>query len=331
MFQSNPCAVSCFLKVKTVLDEVREQPEGVRFLRRIVERKFTNPLLLIGDEGVGRRFSVIQAVKEIYCTGTQAAGCRCFNCMQIDHGIHPDLMIVGPENGEVKVGPIRELVSASFNGPSVAPLKVFVIDGADKMNAASANAILKTLEEPPSTARFFLLAESAGKVIPTIKSRCGIVRYRPLSEPFIVSVLQRSDDDCTKALIIARMSEGSIGRAVQYMGAGRLAFRDKVFGFLRLALEKNVPGLFSSIDSIEKELPLALRFLEQIVHDIIMVSTSPIIHTDLAQEFGKMRVQREEEVWHQMLTSVRELREKIRSRVHLPFQVKNLFAQTFWV
>lgn len=321
-----------------MLDEVREQPEGVRILRRVVDRKFRSPLLLVGEEGVGRRFSVTQAVKEIFCEEKQP-GCRCFSCTQIDEGVHPDFLTVFPDNGEVKVAAIRDLVSVSSQAPVMASVRAFMIDGADRMNPASSNAILKTLEEPPRSALFFLLAESAGKVIPTIKSRCGLVQYRTLSEPFIVSVLQRSDADCTKPLIIARMSEGSVGRAVQYMGAGRLGFRDKVFSLVRLALEKNVPGLFSSIDAIEKELALGLRFLEQLVHDIIMIRTLPsrVIHNDLAEELGKARSKRPEEAWHRMLGSVRALREKLRSRVlratdrGFPFHVKNLFAQAFWV
>jgi DNA polymerase III subunit delta' len=320
--------------VKTVLDEVLEQPNGVRFLRRVVERKFTSPLLLVGEEGVVRRFSALQATKELFCVAEKKAGCRCFHCTQVDRGLHPDLMIVGPDNGEVKVGAIRELVLASRSFPSIADAKVFIVDGADKMNTASANAILKTLEEPPASSLFFLLAESAERVIPTIRSRCGLVQYQTLSEPLIVSVLQRSEDDSAKSLIIARMSEGSVGRAVQYMGAGRLAFRDKVFSFIRLALEKNIPGLFGSIDAIEKELPLALRFLEQLVHDIIMVRSSPtrIIHEDLRDEFAKMRDKSaDEQRWYKLLHGLRALREKIRSRVHLTFHVKSLFAQAFWV
>ncbi len=319
--------------MKTVLDEVREQPEGVRFLRRVIDGKLTSPLLLVGDEGTGRRYSVLQATREIFCVGTKAAGCRCFNCAQIDQDIHPDLKTVVPKNGEVLVDMIREVLESSESFPSIAPFKVFIIDGADRMNKSAANAILKTLEEPPPTTRFFLLAESLAKVIPTIQSRCGIVRYRPLSDPFIVSVLQRSGDDCTKPLIIARMSEGSVGRAVQYMGAGRLGFRDKVLSFLRLALEKNVPGLFSSIDAVEKELPLVLRFLEQLAHDILMVRIAPsrVIHEDLRDELGRMRDKRAEETWHEFLNSVHKLRERIRTRVRLPFQVKNLFAQAFWV
>ena len=322
----------------TVLDEVREQPEGVRILRRVVERKFVSPLLLVGDEGTGRRFSVIQAVKEIFCTGTKAAGCPCSDCAQIDFGSHPDLIVVLPDNGEIKVGSVRDMLDASLSVPMLAPLKVIIIDGVDKMNAASGNALLKTLEEPPPQVRFFLLAESAAKILPTIKSRCGLVQYRPLPEPFIQSVLQRSDDDFKKSLVIARMSEGSVGRAVQYLGAGRLALRDKVFSFLRLALEKNVPGLFSSVDSAEKELPLALRFLEQLVHDVIMVRTQPsrVIHDDLRDDLGRMRDQTKLELWHKLLDEVRELRERVATRVAratdkaFPFHVKNLFAQTFW-
>ena len=250
-------------------------------------------------------------------------------------------MVVEPgDNGEVTIGSIREMIVWTRSRPSVGDVKVVILDGADKMNSASANAMLKTLEEPPDSVLFFLLAESAGRVIPTIRSRCGLVQYQALSVPLIVSVLQRSDADCTKPLIIARMSEGSVGRAVQYMGAGRLSFRDKVFNFLRLALEKNVPSLFTSIDAVEKELPLALRFLEQIVHDIIMVRSAPtrVIHEDLREEFVKVRDKHADtEQWYKFLSSVRGLQNRVQSRTtrttdkSFPFYVKNLFAQAFWV
>lgn len=322
-----------------MLDEVLEQPNGVRFLRRVVERKFTSPLLLVGPEGVGRRFSAVQAAKEIFCTGTKAAGCKCPHCTQIDAGMHPDLMYVGPDEGEVKVASIRALLEECKGYPSTADYRVLILEGADRMNTASANALLKTLEEPPSSVIFFLLAEQLSRVIPTIRSRCGLVQYQAISEPLIVSVLQRSEDDFTKALIIARMSEGSIGRAVQYMGAGRLSLRDKVFHLLRLALEKNAPGLFVSIDAIEKELPLALRFLEQLVHDNLMLRSAPtrVIHTDIAEAIGQVGKNVATDRWYSLLHSVRGLQEKLRSRLvratdkSFTFQVKNLFAQAFWV
>ena len=315
-----------------MLDEVREQPNGVRFLRRVVEGKFTSPLLLLGDEGVGRRFSVLQATREMFCSESKVAGCQCASCYQLNEGIHPDLMVLFPENGEVKVAGIRDLVQATKSYPSMAPVKVFVIDGADRMNPASANALLKTLEEPPEFARIFLLAETASKVLPTILSRCGLVQYRGLSMAFITEVLSKSEDDEVKVAVLARMSEGSLGMAVQYMGSGRLALRDKVFNLLPLAIHGNIPGIFSSVDALEKELALALRFLEQLVHDVILVRVYPshVIHTDLAENLTQVADKGSKVNWHKLLDDIRALRERIRTRIFLPFHVKNLFAQAFW-
>jgi DNA polymerase-3 subunit delta' len=315
-----------------MLDEVREQDEGVYFLRRVVEGKYTSPIMLLGDEGVGRRYSVLQAAQEMFCSDERASRCSCANCYQLAEGIHPDLMVVTPDNGEVKVAAIRDLVVSARSYPTTAPVKVFCIDGADKMTLASANALLKTLEEPPPSARFFLLAETASKVIPTIRSRCGLVQYRRLSTEFIKSVLRKSDDDDERVSVIARMSEGSLGLAVNYLGSGRLALRDKVLNLLRLSFDENLSSLFSSIDGIEKELPLALKFLEQLVHDVILVRdhSSGVIHMDVAEDIGKMQERGTQVNWHRMLDDVRDLRERIRTRIFLPFHVKHLFIQTFW-
>ena len=315
-----------------MLDEVREQLNGVRFLRRVVEGKFTSPLLLLGDDGVGRRYSVLQATRELFCSESRAANCQCVNCYQLDQGMHPDLTVISPENGEIKVAGIRDMVKAVKKYPSMASVKVFIIDGADRMNPASANALLKTLEEPPETVRIFLLAESAAKVLPTIKSRCGLVQYNSLSTGFIEEVLKKSEEDEERVSVIARMSEGSLGLAVQYMGSGRLALRDKVFGLIRLCSEANLPSLFGSVDALDKELPLALRFLEQIVHDLIMVRDNPggVIHTDLLEDIRKLKAKCASVDWYVLLDNVRDLREKIRTRIVLPFHVKNLFVQVFW-
>ena len=316
-----------------MLDEVREQPQGVYFLRRVIEGKFTSPLMLLGDDGVGRRFSVLQATREMFCSGSKDNSCQCAGCYQLNEGIHPDLTVLFPENGEVKVAGIRDLVQASKSYPSMASVKVFIIDGADRMNPASANALLKTLEEPPEFVRIFLLAETAAKVLPTILSRCGLVQYRSLSMAFIQEVLSKSEEDEAKVALLARMSEGSLGTAVQYLGSGRLALRDKVFNLLPLALNGNIPSLFSSVDAVEKELALALRFLEQLVHDVILVRVYPshVIHTDIVENLGQVADKGSRVNWSKLLDDTRELRgKKWTSSFALAFNVKNLFAQTFW-
>lgn len=318
-----------------MLDEVREQEEGTYFLRRVVEGHFTSPLLLVGDEGCGRRFSVIQATKELFCSGSRGTGCDCADCVQIDKGVHPDFLMLAPEGDrDIGVDVARSVVALDSTCPTVAPCRIFVVDGADRLTTAAANALLKTLEEPSTTSRWFLLAESSARVLPTIRSRCGIVSYRPLSEALIVSVLQQFEHDPAKALVYARLSEGSVGRAVRYWGSGRLVLRDKTLSLIRLALEKDVAGLFSAIDALEKDLPQVLRFTSQLLRDVLMVrlDTQRVLNLDRQDDLMHLASKADALVWQQLAAGVHALRGVSRStKVYLPFQVKALFAQALGV
>ena len=318
-----------------MLDEVRDQPEGVRFLRRVVEGHLTSPLLLVGDEGVGRRFSVTQAVLEMFCTGTHCSGCGCVDCVQVGQGIHPDLTVLAPEGDrEIGVDAVRDLIETATVFPMVAPYRILVVDGADRLTMAAANALLKTLEEPPPSARFFLLAESLGRVIPTIRSRCGVVSYHALSEAMVLSVLGQFEDDPAKALVYARLGEGSIGRATRYWGSGRLMLRDKTFSLIRLALERDVASLFSAVDAMDKELVQVLVFLRYLTHDLLMVTTDPtrVLNTDLVEDLVQMQARRPPSVWHQLNTVVGQLREQTRStRLALAFHIKTRLVETLAV
>jgi DNA polymerase-3 subunit delta' len=316
-----------------MLAEVQGQEEGVRFLRRVVEGKLTSPLLFVGDEGTGRRFSVVQAIKELFCSGTREKGCPCVDCHQLDQSMHPDFTSLSvPDDKDIGVDAIREIVANADNAPLMAPLRCVLIDGVDRMTIPAANALLKTLEEPPQSLRFFLLAESDDRILPTIRSRTGKVSYRSLPEDFVLSVLQRHEHDHAKALVYARMSEGSIGRAIRYWGAGRLGLRDRVVSLLQLALGGDVAGFFPSIDGFSQDLPLALRFLEQLLHDILMVAYVPdrLIHQDLSEGLAKLAGSRTFKVWSKFAVGLKAVRDRHRmTRINLSFHVKTLFAQTF--
>lgn len=316
-----------------MLSEVQGQDEGVLFLRRLIEGRFISPLLLVGEEGTGRRFSVTQAVKETFCNDDRAPGCTCNACVQVDSLVHPDFgLLWAPQDKRIEVDAIRALIDQASAGPSLGDLRFFILDGVDRMTIPAANAFLKTLEEPPPRTRFILLAESYESIIPTIRSRCGKVAYRPLPESFVLSVLQRTETDRAKALVYARMGEGSVGRAVQYWGSGRLQIRDRVFALLQLALDGDIPSLFSSIDQIGTDLPLGLRFLEHLLHDIFMVQHDPdrLINLDLCESVGRIRTAASPQVWARLGTGARMVRARHRStRINLPFHVKSLFVDTF--
>lgn len=245
--------------------------------------------------------------------------------------MHSDVFVHAPaEEKDIGINEVRSIIDEAKNYPT-ADFRCFIIDGADRFTGAAANAFLKTLEEPPARSRFFLLAESADRVLPTIRSRCGRVRYNLLPEAFVISVLHQYEDD-SKALIYARMGEGSVGRSIRYSVSGRLGLRDQVMKVLQLALERDLPSLFGLVDSMEQDLVLALKFLEQVLHDVLIVRVDPtrVINVDRVSELSAMQDKATVNVWSVLARRVRALQNQYRTtRLHLPFQIKTVLVESF--
>lgn len=315
-----------------MLDDVQHQDGAVAYLRGVIEGRVISPLLLVGLEGTGRKFAALQTAREIFCSGDRSKTCGCFDCLQFNQGMHPDLLQLIPEDGkDIGIEAARTAIEAIQSYPSQAKLRVVIIDGADRLTAPAANALLKTLEEPPPTVRVLLIAESAAHVIPTIRSRCGILNFRPLPEGFVLQSLQKFESDPTKALVYTRLSEGSLGKAIQFWGSGRLALRDKALSLLSSALNRDVAGVFLLIDQLEKDLPLTLRFLDTLVHDLLLLRVAPerLINGDILDVLGKMRPPSANS-WAVLHEGLRDtLATSRHTKIQLGFHAKTLLLQTF--
>lgn len=314
-----------------MLSDVQGQDVAVQFLQQVISGRIVSPLLLVGDEGVGRRFSTLEAVKEIIAA--DRGGPDCAEVLQVRHGVHPDVVVVtAPSEKEIGVEAIRDIVDQAQTYPTASPNRFFVIDGADRMTVAAANAILKTLEEPPARSRFFLLAESHDRVLPTIRSRCGRVPYKRLSESFVLSRINNVESDADKALVLSRMGEGSIGRALRYWGSNRLQLRDHVFNALKSVLDGDLPSAFAVFDEIQEDLPLGLRFLRFLTHDVLVLPVDPdrVINRDIREELKAMRIRATSQVWTNLsneMKHVQQLHES--SYINLHFHLKTALLSAF--
>lgn len=155
----------------------------------------------------------------------------------IDAGTHPDFHIVSrppkelPKEGEgidpnaelkrsINIDQIRKLQTVLNVKPSMSDKRVIIIDAADDMERAAANALLKSLEEPPQGTIFLLISHASEKLLPTIKSRCQTMRFDPLSDDQMISALNMHldgiSDDERAALV--RAGNGSPGRALAFIG-----------------------------------------------------------------------------------------------------------------
>ncbi|MBP2227268.1 DNA polymerase-3 subunit delta' [Azospirillum agricola] len=127
-----------------------------------------------------------------------------------------------------KIGPFLRRTSAEGGW------RVAVIDGADRMNLSGLNAILKILEEPPAGALLLLVSDNPGGMLPTIRSRCRKLSLKALPEDSVVNLLMQHRSDIAEEdrPALARLAEGSVGRAIHLADAGGLALYREMIGLL---------------------------------------------------------------------------------------------------
>ena len=141
---------------------------------------------------------------------------------------HPDFRLLervpnektGKMNAQILIGQIRSFQGVFQNKPSYSDWRVVIIDSADDVREGAANALLKTLEEPPPNTLLLLVSHAPGRLLPTIRSRCRTLRFKPLSEADVTEVLAAKlpDLDAAERSALARLAEGSPGRALRFAG-----------------------------------------------------------------------------------------------------------------
>ncbi len=145
-------------------------------------------------------------------------------------GGHADLLVVERSldprrkklRSEIVVDDTRAIAGFLRLTPAEGSWRVVIVDGADLMNRNAANALLKILEEPPERAVLLLVSDNPGRLLPTIRSRCRTLALKPLAPEVVLEALQRYRPDLSAGdrAVLARLGEGSIGRALDLAGAG---------------------------------------------------------------------------------------------------------------
>ncbi len=226
---------------------LRGHARQVEMFRRAVQRgRLAHGFLLVGPPGIGKRTFARLVAQCLFCTQRtpdQLDACgSCPSCKQVVAGSHPDLLIVERPDGkqelpiDLLIGPPdrrgREGLCHDLSlRPMTASRRVAIIDDAHTMNDASANALLKTLEEPPAGAILFLTAPESASILATIRSRCQPILFSPLAPEDITELLIEQDieSDRTQAASIAALCEGSLETAAQLQSPELRAIRVSVY------------------------------------------------------------------------------------------------------
>lgn len=201
-----------------------------QLMRSAQAGRIVHALLFTGPRGSGKKTMAELFARAVLCEGSGEKPCDCCPaCKKCLAGTHPDVHIVAPEKNMIKVGQIRELTEKLGLAAREGGKKVAIIQRAECMNESAQNALLKTLENPTGDVLFLLLTDTPASLLPTIVSRCLQLRLRCLEPQACAQVLRGRGMDAQRAELLAALSQGSVGRALEMdADASYLALRERV-------------------------------------------------------------------------------------------------------
>lgn len=174
------------------------------YLNSTIENKnISHSFIFVGKPGIGKKQFAHQYAEMIMCL--QDGKCdgnsvKCDSCIKFEGNANPDYAEITPDGKTLKIEQIRNLQARIVEKPITSRRKVYVIDDADLMSEESQNCLLKTLEEPPEYAVIILIVSNESRILPTIKSRCVIIKFQPLTSKEIKQVKPELSDDLIQLL-----------------------------------------------------------------------------------------------------------------------------------
>jgi DNA polymerase-3 subunit delta' len=322
--------------------------------RMLVTDRLPGAMLFTGEEGVGKKLFALEVARALNCRTPQdqeACGV-CSSCVrirklnyptrddadewtQIIWTDHPDVGLVVAPKRVLRVEQMRQIEKEANFRPFEGKARVFLIDEADKLNDASANALLKVLEEPPRTSHLLLITARPAMLLPTILSRCQMIRFSPLTPAEIESHLVKTDIDVKTARLRARAAGGSMGRAL----AGDLVtFTSQRKAMLKvlstLVLSNDRAQLLRSAEQLNEaqykdEFEERLDVLETLIRDAWMLSlgvdTSRIVNEDLSAELKEIAQKLDPSRAGDWILQIEDLREQLIVNVNRKVTTDSLF------
>lgn len=288
-------------------DNILGHAKQKEFLQRYLKaQERPHALLFVGAEGLGKKQLALHFAKALLCTShTGSDHCEACRLMNLEDGnlSHPDFLLVQRERDEktgrykdISKEQIVDLISKSAFAPVMSDTKVCIIEDVDRMSLVASNSFLKLLEEPPVGWVMVLLASDENKLLSTIMSRVVCLRFQPVPVEQVGSLLEMRGVEPTKAAVLARISEGSVGAALSLAEQNILELRQQALAFIE-ALPLNMPMNYLAGRAWQQknfERPEALLFvkmLQLLVRDVMMCKLyleDKLYNCDLPKELAAL-------------------------------------------
>ncbi|HEU4768105.1 MAG TPA: DNA polymerase III subunit delta' [Pyrinomonadaceae bacterium] len=325
-----------------MLDQIAGNKRVKEVIKRMLDSgRLPGALLFTGEEGVGKKLFALEIARALNCRmlrNNEACG-ECGPCQRIGRlnyperddtdewnqiiwTDHPDVGLVVAPRRVLRVEQMRQIEKEANFRPFEGKARVFLIDEADKLNDASANALLKVLEEPPRTSHLILITARPAMLLPTILSRCQVIRFAPLTPDEIEKHLTRNKDiDNKTARLRARAAGGSMGRA---LSGDLVTFTSQRKAMLKvlnaLVVSNSRAELLRSAEQLNEaqykdEFEERMDVLETLIRDAWMLSLgvkpSQLVNEDLLSELQPIAEKLDSSRAANWILQIEDLREQL--------------------
>ena len=255
------------------------QEKAHRLLRRsLAAGRIPHAYLFKGPQGVGKKLFALGVAAAVNCRDTRSIGACgvCPSCKKFRSGNHPDYVVVSPDKGGIKIDQIRRLARELGYPPYESPMRVVVIEDVQTMRREAANSLLKTLEEPPENNLLILTAEASQEILPTLISRCQVIPFGQLSMEDTVAILAAHGIERDNGVLLARLAEGSPGRALLMQKSDMIVLWRKMVAFLSdpaVDGDRDVGVLLryaEEMAALKEQLPALFGLLKIWLRDLLM-------------------------------------------------------------
>ncbi|MDI6772108.1 MAG: DNA polymerase III subunit delta' [bacterium] len=334
--------------------DVVNQDHAILLFRLAVRAgKVGHAYLLVGPSGVGRRTLALAFAQFLNCERPDGDACgECDPCRRIVSGNHPDVRILDVAHGkffevpekdyrgkEIPIDQIRALRQDAAYPPYQGRRKVYIIADAERMNPNSSNSLLKILEEPPARITFILIAESAVALLPTIVSRCQLVRCTYLRADQIErALIERRQIDEARAGVLSALADGRLGRALEWADSEeRLGARDRLLDLLPALEEGDLLVRLDAADALVKEtqgkegdlLPQLLDLAVLWYRDLLvwkqLQEPALLVNRDRQSQIARLAGEYGEALLGARIEAVEAAKESLRRNVNARLALEKLF------
>ncbi|GAB6099722.1 DNA polymerase III subunit delta' C-terminal domain-containing protein [Halanaerocella petrolearia] len=283
--------------------------------------RLSHAYLFTGVEGVGKDIAAFEFAKAVNCRSKVDDACdNCISCRKVTSGNHPDIKKLQPDGSSIKIDQMRAFQQEILYKPYESKKKIYVIHQAEKMTSEAANSLLKTLEEPPKHGIIILLTNNIDQLLPTVISRCQLVRFNRISSQLIREKLG-FDYELTeeREQLITSLAAGRLKKAINLVeDEEQLEQRNEIMELIVSFSDLDQLQIFSIVKellSYKESIDQVLNFILSWYRDLLLFKLKKkdkVINIDYLQQLKSVTAEIDLEDIESIIQLVEETKNKIR-------------------